>query len=304
MDRNTIDWAGPMPAITTPFCKDGSLDEEALAANIDRLMRLGATGIVAGGCTGEFWSLTLAERAALAAHAVRAVAGRGPVLLGAAAIRAAEVVELSHAAAEAGADGVLVTPPFFVQLTRAEIVAHFAAVDAGSALPVMLYNIPVNAGNAITPEIASELADLPRVVAIKESSGDWNSFHATLAACRDRIRVFCGPSSMFGVPAVLAGCDGLIDCFPNVWAGCLDLWHATRAGDLNRAWALQETGRALTALFVSGGRTLYPATKAAMDHLGLPGGGAPRPPLMPLSGGPLRELIAGLARLVPRGEAS
>ena len=116
---------------------------------------------------------------------------------------------------------------------------------------------------------------------------------------KDRIRVFCGPSSAFGVPATLAGADGLIDCFPNVWApGCLDLWHAVRAGRTDEAWSLQRTGIALTELFTSDGRTLYPATKAAMNHLGLPGGGAMRPPLRDLDGPQLKGLIDGLDTLL------
>jgi 4-hydroxy-tetrahydrodipicolinate synthase len=90
----------------------------------------------------------------------------------------------------------------------------------------------------------------------------------------------------------------LIDCFPNVWdKGCLDLWHATKAGRMDEAWALQHIGMALTDLFTSEGRTLYPATKAAMNILGLPGGGVPRPPLQPLSGAALAGLHAGLSQL-------
>ena len=114
-----------------------------------------------------------------------------------------------------------------------------------------------------------------------------------------RIRVYCGPSSVFGVAATLAGADGLIDCFPNVWdKGCLDLWHATRAGRLDEAWDLQRTGLAMTELFTSEGRTLYPATKAAMDFLGLPGGGTPRPPLRPLTGAALQGLKTGMDALL------
>ena len=123
---------------------------------------------------------------------------------------------------------------------------------------------------------------------------DWLNFHRTLIAVRDRIRVFCGPSSVFGVAAVEAGADGLIDCFPNVWIECLDLWGATRDGDTKKAAELQAIGLALTELFTSDGRTLYPATKAAMDHLGLPGGGALRPPLKSLSGPELDGLLKGL----------
>jgi len=298
VNRSSINWAGPMPAITTPFRADFSIDEEGFVANIDRLFRAGATGMVAAGCTGEFWAMSLGERSRLAKLTAEACAGRGPAIVGTGAIRPEDVVEQIDAAREAGADGVLVMPPFFAHLSEAEVIAHFEAIDAKASLPIVLYNIPGNAGNALTPAIADLLADLDHVVAIKESSGNWTNFHATLNRVKDRIRVFCGPSSVFGVPAVLAGCDGLIDCFPNVWApGGLDLWHATKAGRMDEAWALQRTGMEMTELFITGGRTLYPATKAAMNVLGLPGGGIPRPPLRPLDGTALTELEAGLRGL-------
>lgn len=305
MNRSSVAWAGPMPALTTPFRADLSIDDEGFVANIDRLFRAGATGMIAAGCTGEFWALSMAERARIARLTAEACRGRGPAIIGTGAITPSEVIEQIHAAREAGADGVLVMPPYFLRATEAEMVAHFEAIDRGAVLPVILYNIPGNAGNAITPALAARLADLDRVVAIKESSGDWNVFHATLYAVRDRIRVFCGPSSVFGVAAALAGCDGHIDCFPNVWEGCLDLWHATRAGRMEEAWALQRTGIEMTALFTSEGRTLYPATKAAMTMAGLPGGGQPRPPLRPLAGAPLAGLDAGMRRLLaPRARVA
>ena len=298
LDRTSINWTGPMPAVVTPFAADLSIDEEAFAANIDRMLAHGATGIIAAGCTGEFWALSMAERARLCALTVGAVAGRGPAIIGAGAIRPEEAIEVSHAAKEAGADAVQVMPPYFVELTRREMVSYFEQVDAGSALPVVLYNIHRRPGNAITPEIASELADLDKVVAIKESSSDWTNFHQTLLAVRDRIRVFCGPSSVYGVAATLSGADGLIDCFPNVWApGCLDLWYATKAGRMDEAWALQQVGHELTSLFTSGARTLYPATKAAMETLGF-SAGPPRPPLRPLDGAPLHELTQEVRRLL------
>ena len=138
------------------------------------------------------------------------------------------------------------------------MIAHFEAVNDASVLPIVLYNIPGNAGNAITPDLADQLADLDKVVAIKESSGNWNNFHATLIAVKDRIRVFCGPSSVFGVPATLAGADGLIDCFPNVWApGCLDLWHKTKAGRAGRGLGAAAHGhRADRAVYLRGANAL------------------------------------------------
>lgn len=298
MNRNSVTWSGPMPAVTTPFRPDFSLDEEGLTANMNRLLDAGATGIVSAGCTGEFWALSLAERARIAELTVAACKGRGPAIIGTGAITEGEVVEQIDAARESGADAVLVLPPFFAHLTETEVIDHFEAVNAKASLPIVLYNIPGNAGNAITPAIADRLADLDMVVAIKESSGNWANFYQTLIAVKDRIRVFCGPSSAFGVAASLAGADGHIDCFPNVWTDCMQLWHATAAGRFDEAWALQATGIAMTDLFTSEGRTLYPSTKAVMNALGYPGAGTPRPPLRPLHGDTLQNLLTGMDQLV------
>jgi dihydrodipicolinate synthase/N-acetylneuraminate lyase len=134
-------------------------------------------------------------------------------------------------------------------------------------------------------------------VAVKESSGDWNNFQETAIAVRDRLRVFCGPSSVFGVPAMGVGADGLIDCFPNMWLpGGIELYYAAQAGRTEEARLLQELGTRLTALFTSEGRTLYPSTKAAMNLLGL-GGGRVRPPLRPLRGAEHEGLRRGLVEL-------
>jgi len=297
MDKSSVAWAGAMPAVVTPFDETGAIDEKAFTANLERQYAHGATGVVVAGCTGEFWVLSLQERARLFERAVEVSKGR-TVLAGTGAIAAADVLASARAAADAGCDGVLVLPPYFVKLTDDEIFAHFASVSAQSPLPICLYNIPSNAVNAISPALASRLAELDKVVAIKESSGDWNNFYGTQLAVADKLRVFCGPSSVFGVPAAALGADGVIDCFPNVWLpGGLDLFAAARdPARRGEAASLQATGRRLTDLFTSGGRTLYPATKAAMEMLGWRAG-KPRAPLQPLAGAPLEGLRAGMAEL-------
>lgn len=304
MNKTSIDWTGAMPAITTPFTQSGEVDHEGLARNIRRMLSAGSTGVIAAGCTGEFWSLTETERAAVYKTAVNTVGDNGTTIVGAAAITPSGVIEALHAAKEAGCNGALVLPPYFAHLTEREVIRHYETVAAEAPLPIMLYNIPGNAGNALTPQIVDVLANLDPVVAIKESSGDWINFQKTLYVCKGRIKVFCGPSSTIGVPAMLAGCDGLIDCFPNVWTGCIDMWSLYQAGKIETAWEYQARAQALTDLFVSGGRTLYPATKAAMDHLGFPGGGTPRAPLQPLEGEALQELLQGLNQILDRKDTA
>lgn len=298
MDRNSVDWQGPMPAVTTPFHDDGRIDEAGFAANIDRLIAAGATGVVVGGCTGEFWAMTHEERKRLYDVARETVASSATLIVGTGAVTVDETVALTRHAEAVGCDGALILPPYFVKLADDEIFAHFADVTAQVGLPILLYNIPGNAVNALSPALVARLADLDPVVAVKESSGDWNNYYGTHLAVHERLRVFCGPSSVFGVPAVQLGADGLIDCFPNVWPkGGLDLYFAAQRGETAAASELQAMGRKLTDLFTSGGRTLYPATKAAMDMLGYPGGGTPRRPLRRLSGEPLDGLKAGLKSL-------
>ncbi|HKX10300.1 MAG TPA: dihydrodipicolinate synthase family protein [Stellaceae bacterium] len=298
MDRNSIDWHGSIPAMTTPFDAQGRIDEKAFGRNVDRLLADGATGMVVGGCTGEFWALSHDERKRLYEVAAAAINKRGTLIVGTGAVTVDETVALTNHAEKAGCDGALILPPYFVKLTDNEIFAHYRDISGRTRLPILLYNIPGNAVNALSPALVRRLADLDTVVAVKESSGDWNNFYATLIEVVERIRVFCGPASIYGAPAAELGADGFIDCFPNVWAeGGKPLWESVRKGDTPTAARIQKTARQLTDLFTSGGLTLYPATKAAMDMMGHPGGGRPRPPLRPAEGEPLERLRKGLREL-------
>jgi dihydrodipicolinate synthase/N-acetylneuraminate lyase len=295
MNRDSVNWSGAMPAITTPFDDNGKIDERELGDVIERHLALGATGVVVGGCTGEFWAMSADERARLFTSSKAVIGTRGTLIAGTGMIGVDETVALTLQAEKAGCDGALILPPYFVKLTDDEIHAHYADVTARIGLPVMLYNIPGNAVNYLTPKLVARLGQLERVVAVKESSGDWNNFYGTFLAVHESLRVFCGPSSVFGVPAVQLGADGVIDCFPNVWnEGGQVLFEAARDGDATLAARLQAAGRRLTDLFTSDGRTLYPSTKAAMDLLGIPGGGKPRAPLRSLGAAQCDALAAGL----------
>lgn len=126
MNRDSVDWAGPIPAVVTPFRNDGAIDEAAFHENNARLLVNGATGLLIGGCTGEFWAMSAEERVSLYKMAAGAAKDRGPVLAGTGAITVKETVDLTNAAKETGCDGAVILPPYFVKLTEEEIFVHFA----------------------------------------------------------------------------------------------------------------------------------------------------------------------------------
>ena len=297
MDRNSIDWHGPLVALITPFKKSGEIDKDSFCQNIDRMIKNGATGVLVAGCTGEFWALSNREKKLLFELTVQTVNGRGTVICNCSAITPEETIELTRESENCGSDGSLILPSYFVKLTEHEIINYYNNISSATSSPIIIYNIPNNAVNDITPELALKLCKVKNIVAIKESSGDWKNFYTTLILAKSKIKVFCGPSSVYGFPATMADADGTIDCFPNVWApGCMDIYFKSKNGAYAESMKLQEIGNNLTELFTSGGKTLYPSTKAAMNILGF-NGGYTRPPLNDLDKNLIKDLEKGLKQI-------
>ncbi len=160
---------GVLPALITPFTADGSaIDESALAALVDRLIAAGVGGLVPGGSTGEFTTLSHTERRTLVEVAVAAAAGRVPVVAGTGALSTRETVELSLHAERAGASAVMIVPPFYDPLSWRELRAHYAAVADAVGIPIMYYNLPGATGVRLTAE---QLRELP-VSCLKDTGGD------------------------------------------------------------------------------------------------------------------------------------
>jgi 4-hydroxy-tetrahydrodipicolinate synthase len=160
---------GVLPALITPFTPDGeAIDGVALAALIDRLVRAGAGGLVPGGSTGEFTTLSDAERRELVELTVAAADGRVPVVAGTGALSTRETVALSVHAERAGASAVMVVPPFYDPLPWRELQAHYAAVAEAVSIPIMYYNLPGATGVRLTAE---QLRALP-VSCLKDTGGD------------------------------------------------------------------------------------------------------------------------------------
>jgi dihydrodipicolinate synthase/N-acetylneuraminate lyase len=180
---------GVLPALITPFTDDGSaLDVEALHAFVERLIGAGVGGLVPGGSTGEFTTLSHAERRQLVEETVAAAGGRVPVVAGTGALSTRETVELSVHAERAGAAAVMVVPPFYDALSWPELQAHYGAVADAIAIPIMYYNLPSATGVTLTAE---QLRALP-VSCLKDTGGD-------ASAAMELIQT--------GGPTLLNGCD-------------------------------------------------------------------------------------------------
>ena len=164
---------GVLPALVTPFTEDGgALDVPALGAIVDRLCRAGVAGLVPGGSTGEFTTLTARERRRLVEATVEAAAGRVPVVAGTGALSTRETVELSVHAEEAGAAAVMVVPPFYDALSWRELLAHYTAVADAIGIPIMFYNLPSASGVTLDVTQLAELRRVAGVTSMKDTGGD------------------------------------------------------------------------------------------------------------------------------------
>jgi 4-hydroxy-tetrahydrodipicolinate synthase len=167
------DFHGVLPALITPFTEDGAaLDADALARLVERLVAGGVGGLVPGGSTGEFTTLTHEERRRLAEVTVEAAAGRVPVVVGTGALSTRETVELSVHAEQAGAAAVMIVPPFYDALRWRELLAHYRAVADRISIPIMYYNLPAASGVTLDPGQFRELRRTAGVTALKDTGGD------------------------------------------------------------------------------------------------------------------------------------
>jgi 4-hydroxy-tetrahydrodipicolinate synthase len=160
---------GVLPALITPFSEDGgAVDAVALAENVERFVAAGVGGLVPGGSTGEFTTLSSAERRQVTEITIEAAGGRVPVVPGTGALSTRETVELSVHAERAGAAAVMVVPPFYDAPRWPELLAHYAAVADAISIPIVYYNLPGATGVELTAE---QLRALP-ISALKDTGGD------------------------------------------------------------------------------------------------------------------------------------
>ncbi len=227
----TVNWYGVYPAVTTQFKADESLDLEATAEVMNKLIEAGIHGLIVLGTVGEGTSLEPEEKLAVLKTALEVSAGRIPVLPGVAEFTTAAACRFAQEAEKLGADGLMVLPAMVYKGDARETLQHFRTVGRASSLPVMVYNNPPSYGVDITPEMFTQLADEPTLVSIKESSDDPRRITDLVNLTGDRFVLFGGVDDLFLESALLGAVgtiSGLVNAFPHEQLYLWDLIKAER----------------------------------------------------------------------------
>lgn len=207
---NATFWKGVLPAITTPFKDDGSVDHEFLAKHANQLVDAGCTAIVPLGSLGEAATLGFDEKVAIIETLVKVVGNRVPVVPGIASLSTSEAVKLTQAAKLAGAGGLMVLPVYVYTSDWHEASAYARAVLGATDLPCLLYNNPVAYRTDILPaQMAQLAAEFPNLQAVKESSGEIRRFTAIKELLGDRLVLLVGMDDAI-VEGLGVGAEGWI----------------------------------------------------------------------------------------------
>jgi 4-hydroxy-tetrahydrodipicolinate synthase len=278
MTRSDISLHGAITALVTPM-RDGEVDFVALARLVEEQIAAGVHGLVAVGTTGESATLDVAEHVAVIRRVVEVAARRVPVIAGAGANATAEAIELSKASEDAGADALLHVTPYYNKPPQEGLYRHYAAIARETRLPIVLYNVPSRTGCDLHPATVARLAEIDRIVAIKEAS-DVRRAGELIAAVGERIAVLAG-DDIIALPIMALGGRGVISVISNVVPGHVArLCDAMRAGDLARAREIHFDVLPLCELLFAEPNPI-PA-KAALELMGAMSGEV-RLPLAPCS---------------------
>ncbi|MDJ1008929.1 MAG: 4-hydroxy-tetrahydrodipicolinate synthase [Paracoccaceae bacterium] len=221
---------GSIPALITPF-NGGAVDIETLGALVEWHIGEGSSGIVPVGTTGESPTLSHAEHETVVEEVVKAAAGRVPVIAGAGSNNTEEAIGLIRHAAKVGATAALVVTPYYNKPTQAGLIAHYRALHDAADLPIIIYNIPGRSVIDMSVATMAELAKLPRIIGVKDATGDITRVSQTRAACgADFLQLSGEDASALGFNA--HGGRGCISVTANVAPRlCAAFQAATLEGD-------------------------------------------------------------------------
>ena len=275
-------WHGVMPAVTTGFKPDLSVDREFVARHVGWLVDNGCTGIVALGSLGEGATLSFEEKVEVLETCIGALEKRVPVVAGISSLSTAEGVRLATRAAEVGCDGLMVLPPYVYSTDWREMKAHVGTIISATELSCMLYNNPIAYGTDFLPEHIAELAvEHPNLHAVKESSADVRRVTALRSLLGDRLSLFVGVDDIIveGLRASATGwIAGLANALPRE---SVVLFEEARKGNEEKVRSLYQWF--LPLLRMDTGPKFVQLIKLVQAEVGM-GNARVRPPRLELEG--------------------
>jgi len=292
---------GAFTALVTPFTPDGALDEAAFRRLVRWQILAGIDGLVPCGTTGESPTLSTDERERIIAATIEVAAERPSrdrvrVIAGTGTNDTAATIRATRRAAELGADAALIVAPYYNRPDGRMLDAHFRAIADEGDLPIVVYNVPSRTGTNVDADTFLRLAEHPRVVAVKEASGNLEQI---ARICRDRPRevaVLAGDDA-WTLPILALGGDGVISVASNEIPGeMVALCAAARSGDWEASRRIHERWLPLLLGNFRGGPNPVPV-KAALVLMGLLGSDMVRAPLLPLEPAVLAVMAATLRDL-------
>ncbi|MDB4893080.1 MAG: dihydrodipicolinate synthetase [Gemmatimonadetes bacterium] len=285
---------GILAPLVTPFQESGDLDLEGFGRNIRAHLAAGCIGVVVTGSTGEAALLDDAERNALIEQARKEVGSDRMLIVGTGSESTRTTIARTRAAAERGADAVLVVAPHYYSdaMSPEALREHYEQVADESPVPVLLYTIPKYMHFSLSPELVAELAQHENIIGMKDSSGDAALFARYLESQSESFRVLTGSGVLFCEAMIMGAHGGILAVSLFAPARSFDVWNAHQQGNHSAALSAQAPLTPLAQRIV--GQMGVAGVKAALDRVGLVGG-PPRSPLRPL-GAPAKALLEELLR--------
>lgn len=263
---------GILPAIITPMDDDEQLNLQELAVQIQRQLNAGVNGIFCLGTNGEFYSLNEQEKLQVIATTCDVVKRQVPVIAGVGCITTRETIQLAQKAEKIGVDAVSVITPYFIKCSQDDLLKHYTAVAKAVSVPVFLYAIPARTTNDIEPETLEKLANIDNIVAIKDSSGDFEKVkrYIEISKMREGFTVFLGTDSLI-LDGLMNGAVGSLSGLANVAPELIcNIYNSYKKNDLEAAKRYQDQTIELRKILQLGNPNSM--TKRAVRLLGFPVG--------------------------------
>lgn len=288
---------GIIAAMVTSMNADESLNEQEIRNQVNRQIAAGADAVFCLGTNGEFYIQSTEEKIRVMEIVVEETAGRVPVYAGTGCVGTRDTIALSLKAKAIGVDVLSIISPYFAAISQKEIYDHYAAIAQAVDLPIVMYNMPARTGNNISPETVATLADIPNIVGIKDSSGNWENLKAYIDVTRGKdFRVLSGNDSLI-LPTLKEGGAGSITAVANIYPKTMvSIYQNFIKGNLAAAEAAQNSIAPIRACFKYGNPNTV--TKKATNLRGYPVGPC-RAPFSYLS----QEAIDAIAAVIKEDEA-